>query len=296
MGTVSKYLHIVIPVFVFAFSFGSMAQPNLQQRKENIQQKTVEVQERAATIRETADPARLEQREERAVELREGAGERYQNIQNAPTDRVEQRQEKAQNLKTGVQERREAFRESTGEGFRQSREHIEEFRANVEARKATIRAEFDERLQGVRGQIAAKWANRKVQLEETRKERIQNIVDRVEGRFQATINRLSALAEKIQNRIDKWTELGVDTSGSQALLDSTELKIADAEAALDAAGATFDAIAGSDNPGQTFEEARVLLEEVKNAIRDAHKALVETVKSLKGLSSVIPPASDESSE
>ena len=117
-------------------------------------------------------------------------------------------------------------------------------------------------------------------------------------RIKAAIERFSKLADRIDSRIVKLKQNGIDTSMTETLLVTARAKIAEAkQASLDAELSLQHAISSADNINATgtviatstlassTKPVRDQIKKAEIALKIAHKALVDTVASLKGLSS-----------
>lgn len=136
---------------------------------------------------------------------------------------------------------------------------------------------------------------RKAEMREKMVERRSEILKRIAGKMieqmERAIERMGKLADRIDSRIAKLKERGVNTAASEALLATARQKlatgstaVANAKAAMGTALAVADVDADGDgkmdkvDPGKTVRE---FLAAARNAVKDAHRALVEAVKSLK---------------
>ncbi|OGZ11551.1 MAG: hypothetical protein A3C93_00930 [Candidatus Lloydbacteria bacterium RIFCSPHIGHO2_02_FULL_54_17] len=138
-------------------------------------------------------------------------------------------------------------------------------------------------------------AERKEEMREKMAERrsaiLQRIAERMIRHMEAAIERMEKIATRIDSRIAKLKERGVNTAASEALLATARQKLAAATTAVESAkGAMATALAVADvdadgdgkmdkvDPGKTVRE---FLTTARNAVKDAHRALVEAIKSLK---------------
>lgn len=131
-------------------------------------------------------------------------------------------------------------------------------------------------------------AEARARMEEKRSEILKHVAEQVFGRMGAAIERLSKLGDRVDSRIAKLKEQGVDTSKSEELMKTTRTKIAEASTALDAAKQEIDAAAlladasaSSTKPVDAGKPVRESLEKARTAVVAAHKALVAAVESLK---------------
>lgn len=137
-------------------------------------------------------------------------------------------------------------------------------------------------------QMEEKREEMKERMEERRGEIMKRMSERMIDRMTAAIERLTKLTDRIDSRIAKLSEKGVDTTTAKANVAIARTKLADAGAAVVAAqgavaGAVSaaDAATGSTTPSGAGKAVRDSLEKARLAVVDAHKAIVEAVKSLK---------------
>ncbi|MDO8520981.1 MAG: hypothetical protein Q7S52_02600 [bacterium] len=120
---------------------------------------------------------------------------------------------------------------------------------------------------------------------------LQRIANRMIEQMEKAIERLGKIATRVDSRIAKLKERGVNTAASEALLATARQKLTAATTAVESAKAAMgtaltaaDVDANGDgkpdkvDPGKKVRE---FLAAARNAVKDAHRALVETIKSLK---------------
>lgn len=234
-----------------------------------------------------------QERKTNVTEQREKAMQRKEEVQQRTKERKETVQQKkgaAMERKEAVQGRAEKARATVEERKAQALEHKEAVQKRIEERRVNVQAKRNELTQR-KEEAQKRWEERKAKLSEKHKEIIARHVDQMTKRTQAAIDRLDKLADKIGNRIATLAAAGVDISTQKANLDHARAAIVDAQAALDSATAALAAAPQTDNPGEAYGQARVIFEDVKVAIKEAHRLLVDTTASLKGLSATAPSPS-----
>ncbi|OGZ06250.1 MAG: hypothetical protein A2845_00385 [Candidatus Lloydbacteria bacterium RIFCSPHIGHO2_01_FULL_49_22] len=124
--------------------------------------------------------------------------------------------------------------------------------------------------------------------EERRSEILKRMARQMIGRMNAAIERIEKLADRVDSRIAKLIEKGVDTTSATANVAITRTKITEARAAVAKAEASIlgaatqaDAMTGSTTPSDAGKPVREALEEARIAVVAAHKALVVAIVSLK---------------
>lgn len=123
----------------------------------------------------------------------------------------------------------------------------------------------------------------KKRVGEERAKRIEQFFNQMVRKFENAIDRLNNLADRIESRLNKSEEAGNDVSKIKDQLKSARDKISAAETALNEAKAKFKEMANSQNPKEAFRQVKALVQGVAQKIKDAHRALVDVVKSIKGL-------------
>ena len=192
-----------------------------------------------------------------------------------------------ENRETQMMEQREGMEERRVE----ARTRFEERRADMLRRQA----EALERMETRHEELRQRWEERKAQLSERRKQNIKNHVERIIQRTEQVIDRLGNMANKIEDRMTRLQEEGAEVTALRALLEEARSNISRADAALDTAAAELRVAPDADNPVDALGNARILLEGVKTALREAHAALVEIVVEIKK-GQLIPNDNEDDSE
>jgi hypothetical protein len=135
---------------------------------------------------------------------------------------------------------------------------------------------------------AGRGAEMREKMAERRGEILKRITNQMILRMNAAIERLAKLADRIDSRIVKLKEKGVDTAKAEANIAIARTKIADAKAAVAAAGngvesasIQADASASSTKPSDPGKTVREALTQARTAVFAAHKAIVDALTSLK---------------
>lgn len=141
--------------------------------------------------------------------------------------------------------------------------------------KAQLRQEKKDEL---REKIATKTA----QLRKEQVEKLKQVFARILDRFGAALTRLDRIVGKLERRMDKLSQRGVDTQKAKSALEGCQSKKAIAEAAIADSRTKVEAIdANSATVRETVHTSVEALRNAKKAIRDYHKCLVDVVKILK---------------
>lgn len=187
-----------------------------------------------------------------------------------------------------------AFLLSAGLVFAQEPQTTREERTETREAVQSERVETREATQAERVENReVKQEERRAALEERAKERIKAYGERIVRRLNAMVERLGKLADRMESRIEKLEAREFDLSVARGLLETARLEIANAQSAVDSVGAAVEAAVEAENPREAFGAVRELLNEAKDSVRLAHKALVEAIKEIKAGTSVRPEVEDE---
>mgnify|MGYP001581897653 CR=1 FL=1 len=102
-------------------------------------------------------------------------------------------------------------------------------------------------------------------------------------KFHAAIERLKNFADKIEDRLDKAEDNGKDVNESRAKLVEARTKIIATETALADAKAKYAEAVKNPDFKASFAKVKEVVSGVVEKVREAHKALVDVVTSMKGL-------------
>lgn len=156
-------------------------------------------------------------------------------------------------------------------------------------------------LQNVRDRVQTFSSTTAERREALREQGIDNASDRIIAnlkRFVAVIeaaaDRLTTIIERIESRMAKLAEAGVDTSTAQTHLDNAKeslravyVKIGDIKGEVDAAT--------SDTARETLENIRELLREAKDDLKNASQSIRQAVQALKDAAGDVRDTSTDNS-
>jgi DNA repair exonuclease SbcCD ATPase subunit len=167
------------------------------------------------------------------------------------------------------------------------RDKREDARDDFKERKTSAAAEFKDKRMDARDDFkerkASAAAEFKERLSERRKEHIKQWWARVNRRLSAVIERLYKLADKIDGRLDRAEAAGKDVSEQRDDLTEARAKIDAAKQKLADATAEVESIIADGTPREAFAKLRELHKGVISSIREAHRALVAVLVSLRDL-------------
>lgn len=174
-------------------------------------------------------------------------------------------------VKTELQERQEELEQKKEQVQEEIQVRTEALKAEMEAKRETVRNEVEQRREEALSRI---------------RERLHNFSSVIVLRYEAALNRLEILSERIASRIAKLEEAGIDVTEAQELLDIANLKIETAAASI-AAISTVDEIIASNTSTSTeavredLNNLRDEMAQAKSDLKDAHAALIDVVVALK---------------
>lgn len=119
----------------------------------------------------------------------------------------------------------------------------------------------------------------KEKIDEKRKAQIREIAARTIKRLEAAVERLAKLSDRLESRLNKLSEGGVDVSKSRGLLTEARAKIAEAKSKIAEAKASIETAVSSDSPKEAFQKVREITGGANEKLKEAHKALVRAISS-----------------
>jgi chromosome segregation ATPase len=142
--------------------------------------------------------------------------------------------------------------------------------------------------------IRDRFSDRREDVEEKRQEHLDRLSDHLQDkliafwkraatRMERIIDRLSGLADRLEERVAKLHENGVDVSEARSQLGQAREEIEQARETLRAASAEVEDIIANNPPREAFQKLRDLHKRVRTQIREAHRALIEVIRTIRGL-------------
>ncbi len=177
--------------------------------------------------------------------------------------------------KKELEERRESLKEEMEEKRENLKKEMEEKREGakeeLETRKETLKDKMEERKDGALTKI---------------QERLKKFNENVIERFEAAVERLEKLAQRIDSRIAKMEAENIDVKGAKDLMVVAKLKIETAKTSISGIDFESEVIASSTATTtvafkKDFESLKLQIEKAKTDIKAAHAALVDVINSLK---------------
>ncbi len=202
-------------------------------------------------------------REELKTKRTDAVNERKEKI----NEQKDARQERFENRTEVLDERKEVREERT----LKRTEVLEEKRKELETKKEEKKKEIEARKADLQNKVFT-----------TQTERAQAFVQIMLRRFNATVERLESIGLRIESRIEKLKEDGIDTAESERHLEEARKQITSAEEMVVALPAlSTDSDGNSETIRAQITEYRNAIEPIKRMLRGAHQSLVSAVRTLK---------------
>lgn len=207
----------------------------------------------------------------------------YEDLQQKRQELQQEVQEKRDTLKTEVQEKRDALRGSLSQSREEMRQKMEVFRNEVMEKREALQEELKNRREQFKTEAQKRRDELKKKLGEKRAERIEAFFQRMVEKFEHAIERLKKHADKIAEHLDKAEANGKEVAAFREKLASANDKILAAESALEDAKAKYTEAAEGQDFKASFAKVREIVHGVAEKVKEAHRALVDVVNSIKGL-------------
>lgn len=142
------------------------------------------------------------------------------------------------------------------------------------------RGQVIKKLEEIKERVASKTAVQRARTVD----RIKKIFDKITGRYESALGRLDKIVAKLQTRINKLKEKGVNTSAAEAALSTCLAKKSEAQAAITDARSKVAVIdSSSTNVRESVKISVEALHSAQRALRSYHKCLVEVTRTLKSI-------------
>lgn len=171
-------------------------------------------------------------------------------------------------------EERQAALETREQEMTERREEIEVMRTEQAEQRQASTTERQEARTEIR-------AERQAALSEVRQQRVLNLSANVSNRMDAAVDRLFSVIERLEARIDKMKQVGLDTAAAETKLREAAGHIANAQAILSDIDTLVYNATTSEQPLTYWQEVRTTYQEAARLIRAGHQALRETIALLK---------------
>lgn len=145
----------------------------------------------------------------------------------------------------------------------------------------SLRERMSERREAHRATMDERRDERREAVTDAARARVRAFMERMLRRFDAAIQRLRNLADRVGTRIEKLETNKNDLGHAKELLGAARVEIDAAAATLAAIRANLESAVAEENPHGAFEAIHESLAEAKEAVRAAHRALIETIVAIR---------------
>lgn len=159
----------------------------------------------------------------------------------------------------------------------------EALQVELKTKRDAVITEMKTKRQEFEQKAKERVENLKKKLGEERAKRVEQLFNNMARKFEAAIDRLNKTADRIDALLKKASASGKDVSKQMDILTAARGKISAVETALQGAKAQFAAMAQSADTKTAFNKVKELIRGVEQKVKEAHAALVDVVKSIKGL-------------
>jgi hypothetical protein len=123
---------------------------------------------------------------------------------------------------------------------------------------------------------------KRLQMEERVRDRVTHLMENIKAKMNAAIDRLRNIGDRLESRIEKLEEQGVDGTEARAHLETARTELQDAWDIIN--GDIYTNLYGAVSAANPANNIRVLhgnVSETNTHIRNAHKELIQSVAALK---------------
>ncbi len=159
----------------------------------------------------------------------------------------------------------------------------EALRQEIEKKREALRDEIAKMREQFRKEASARRAELQKKVGEKKAELIENFFGRMVLKFEAAINRLISFADRTAAALLRAAGRGYDVAALQKQLIEARLKIGDAAKSLEEAKTKYTEAIQEKDLKISFKKVREAIQETKQKIKDAHRALVKVVGTSRGL-------------
>ncbi len=147
---------------------------------------------------------------------------------------------------------------------------------------------------GERKNIIDTMREKKEGLKDERKAKMENLKERIQmlarthlgssiTRLSAAIRHFENIAERIESRLLKLSERGVETASVEASLETAISLTATAKTDVDALKALINSVTDASDPETIRAEIRAAIEKATASVKAAHEAFIKTARELSAL-------------
>lgn len=150
------------------------------------------------------------------------------------------------------------------------------------AAKEELQQNIRDRIQNLKDDVATRQAERRAALAEHIQDRVTNRFGLMARRMRAALTRLGNIMDRIESRLEKLSNKGVDTAKLEDQLDEARAALADAEAIITTAEAEFsDIVVESDTPREGFAIIKDAMKQFVDQLKQIHTMLKDIVSEMR---------------
>ncbi len=155
----------------------------------------------------------------------------------------------------------------------------EEFENRMEARKEEFKNKFEERKNSLEAKLKAKFGDKAKE----KSENISKSIDNALANFTKHIEKLNEVSSRIETELNSLSASGKDIAALSASLVDAKVNVVAAETALTEFQSAYQAMTSATDPKSAFATVKDAGKKVAEAIRAAHKGLVEIIPQIRAL-------------
>jgi hypothetical protein len=156
-----------------------------------------------------------------------------------------------------------------------------EARVSTQADRAATQQELTASATQKRAQVQEQVAQRQVALQARAQERVTNLAANMSNRMEAVLERLQNITNRLESRIIKLNEQGVDTTASAAALVSAQLSLDGARAEISDIDASVYAAVSAADARAEWTTLKAKFSTVRDLLKTAHSELQQSISLLK---------------
>jgi signal transduction histidine kinase len=158
---------------------------------------------------------------------------------------------------------------------------IEEARTNTQADRAVIRGELTASTAENRAVIQERVAERQSAIEAKAQKRVTNLAANMSNRMETVLTRLQNIIDRMESRLVKLEETGLNTTASAAALASAQISIDAARGEIADIDASVYSTVSSPNVRDEWTALKIKFETIRDQIKTAHGEIKSSILLVK---------------
>jgi chromosome segregation ATPase len=165
-----------------------------------------------------------------------------------------------------------------------------EIRKDFQEKREELQSEMKDKKEALKTEFKDKRENLRERFRKDISERVRKEFEMMTKRFNAAIERLDRLGDRIDSRIAKIKAAGKDTtdaeksvSDARAKIEQAKLDIAKLPGLINQVLTTSSSTASTTPPTGQFKEVRNLADTIRQELKDAHKLFNDAIRKIRGL-------------